>query len=468
MRPIRARACLIGIIFLIAVQGCAYAPPPTPLPESLQQQLGKIGVVATTTEEQQALGTPGTGRLSNIWKGASLGVVMGAGVGVHGSYMAPITVPAGAAIGLVGGAFYGAVASESWQKAETTFRTIVAELDLNQALTQHLTTFAQAHGYALAQLSTIVQERPQQQSRYAVVQRDGIDTVLEIQDLTANLVPAEYMVNPHRALTLSVRVQLIRTVDQALLDDRVVTDKFGPALLLDGWTANAAARFRQEVQQATERLAEQIVTDYFMLYPIPDRVTGTGLFLDVHLKGLQRYYPGESPDHFGHKTVQEKDIRAKYGWDDFLGLSPRIPAEFLILAQSRVDSLQPTMSWEPFPGSNVTYDLKIWSAGRLGPDTSVYSRTNLDQPTHKIETALESSTLYYWSVRAHFVEQGRERITDWSRRSVTNSLMAKIMTFGVAALMPDRVEEGFFVFITPPPPSQGSKPVASESKWFPW
>lgn len=373
-------------------------------------------------------------------------------------------VPAGAAIGLVGGAFYGAVASESWQKADRTFQSIVAELDLNQALTQHLTAFAQAHGYALTQLSTIVQEGPQQQTRYAVVQRDGIDTVLEIQDLTVNLVPAEYMVNPHRALTLSAHVRLIRTVDEAILDDRVAIDKLGPALLLDGWMVNTAARFRQEVQQATERLAEQILTDYFMLYPIPDRITGTGLFLDVHLKGLQRYYSGESPDHFGHKTVQEKDIRAKYGWDGFLGLSPRIPAEFLILAQSRVDSLQPTMSWEPLPGSNVTYDLKIWRSGRLGPDTLVYSRTNLDQASHKLETALEPSTLYYWSVRAHFSEQGRERITDWSRRSVTNSLMTKIMTFGVAAFMPDRVEEGFFVFITPPPPSSPPQPADSQSR----
>ncbi len=186
-----------------------------------------------------------------------------------GGYMAPIMVPAGAAIGLVGEAFYGAVASESWQKADRAFRTIVAELDLNQALSQHLVAFAQAHGYALTHLAIGMQEGSQQQSRYATARSDGIDTVLEVQDLTVNLVPAEYMVNPHRALTLSVRVQLIRTVDQALLDDRVVTDKFGPAIRLDGWTANQGVRFRQEVQQATQRLAEQIITEYFLLYPLP-------------------------------------------------------------------------------------------------------------------------------------------------------------------------------------------------------
>jgi len=461
--PARARVRLLGFIFLIAVQGCAHIPP-SPLPESLQQQLGKIGVVATTTKEQQAFGSPGTGRLSDIWKGASLFAAVGAGVGAHGSYMAPIMVPAGAAVGLVGGALYGAVASESWQKAETTFRTIVAELDLNQALPQHLIAFAQAHGYAMTHLSIVTQDRPEQQSHYAAAQSDGIDTVLEIQDLTVNLVPAEYEVNPHRRLTLSARVQLIRTVDQTLLDDRVVTDKLGPALLLGGWTANQATRFRREVQQATERLAEQVITDYFLLYPFPDRVSYSGTFWDVHLKGLRPLYPGENLDYYGPIPVLEKDIRAKYAQEDFFGVSLHMPNEFRLMVESRIDSLQPTMSWEPFPNSNATYDLKIWRAGRLGPEMVVYSRTNLDQHTHTLETALEPSTLYYWSVRAHFSEQGRERITDWSRRSLTSNLTSKIWTFGIATLTPDQVAEGFFVFITPPPPSSKPQPAEAQSQ----
>ena len=377
-------------------------------------------------------------------------------------------IPAGAAAGFVGGALYGAVASESWQNADKTLRSIVAELDLNQALPQHLIAFAQAHGHDMTHLSIVTQDGPPLQSRYAAARNDGIDTVLEIQDLTVNLASAEYMVNPHRRLIISSRVRLIRTVDETALDDRVVTDKFGPALLLDGWAANQAARFRQEVQHATERLAEQIVTEYFLLYRFAERVTYSGGLLEVRLKGLNRYYPGESLYHFGHKIILEKDILAKYPQENFFDFTQRIPVEFPILAASRVDSLQPTMSWEPFPAPNATYDLRIWRAGRLGPDTLVYSRANLDQATHKLEMALEPSTLYYWSVRAHFSEQGRERITEWSRRSVTSNLMAKILTFGIAALMPDRVAEGFFVFITPPPPSQRAKPAVSQPKWFPW
>lgn len=433
-RPARARVRLLGFIFLIvvAVQGCAHTSPPVPLSESVQQQLGKVGVVATPTERNQAFNAPGTGRLHNTWRG--LVELTGEQVRVANELrpydvIGPVSgVPI--LMGLIIGPFYGAVKSEPWQEAEATFRTIVAELNLNQTLPQHLVAFAQAHGYAMTHLSIVTEESLQKQSRYVTARNDGIDTVLEIQDLTVNLVPAGYMVNPYRVLTLSVRVQLIRTVDQTLLDDRVVTDTLGPALLLDGWAANQAARFRQEVQQAAERLAEQIITEYFLLYPIPERVSAS-LFLDVHLKGLRLFYP--------------------------------IETEFPSMVQ-KVDSLQPTMSWESFSGANLTYDLNIWRAGRLGPEALVYSRTNLDQASHKLETALEPSSRYYWSVRAHFSEHGKERITDWSRRLATHSLMAKILTLGILAIVPNPGAESFFMFITPPPPSLPPQPADSQSK----
>lgn len=476
VRPIRASACLIGIIFLIAVQGCAHTPPPpplpppAPLPESLQRQLGKIGVVARSTAEQQAFNSTGPGRLSYIGKVAVLGASIGLQAGAQAGPFAPLAAPITAGIGLAGGALFGtvAVASDSWQEAEATVRPIVAELNLNQALPQHLIAFAQAHGYAMTHLSTATQEEPQKQSSYAAAHGDGIDTVLEIQDLTVNLIPAEDIPNPYRRLTLAARLRLIQTVDETVLDDRVVTDKFGPVLLLDGWIASQATRLRQEVQQAAERLAEQIITEYFLLYPFPERLTYSGRFWAVQVKGLCPIYPGEFPEHSRHKAVYEKDIQVKYTRGEFQdSLSPPIPGEFLVMAQSRVDSLRPTMSWEPFSGSNVTYDLRIWRAGRLGPDALVYSRTNLDQASHKLETALEPSTLYYWSVRAHFSEQGSERITEWSRRSVRNTPMEKIEPAELAALSEPPVAESFFVFITPPPPSQGAKTPESQSKGFP-
>jgi hypothetical protein len=394
---------------------------------------------------------------------------MGAGAGAQAGWGAIFAVPIGTALGLVGGTVYGAVASESWYEADTSFRTIVAELDLNRALPEHLAAFSRSHGYEITDLIKVAPQEPQEKSRYAAARRDGIDTVLEIQDFTVNLIAAQFMVNPQRGLILSAHVQLVRTSDGNVLDDRMVTDELGPALALNDWMANHAARFREEVVQATQRLAETIVTDYFLAYHFPERVL-PGFTMDVHLKGLRAWSPEEglgipAGGVFGSRT-ENKDIQAKYPADEFLALSWPIPNEFRITAQ-RSDSLQPTLKWEAFPGTNVTYELKMWRSGRLGPEAVVYSRANIEQDSHKLEVTLEPSTLYYWSVRAHFSENGRDRITDWSRRSVKHTLAMKILTGGIAALVPDPVDEGFYVFITPQPASQGLQPAATQSTWFP-
>jgi hypothetical protein len=463
----RVIALIIGLLLLVGFQGCAHTPPPSPLPEAIQQQLGKMGVVVRTRAAEEALSTPGTGRLSNIRRGANVGTAMGAGIGAQGGMFAIVAAPAGAALGLLGGTVYGAIASESWYEADTTFRTIVAELDLNRSLPEHLTAFSREHGYEITYLPQVAMPEPQAQSRYAAARRDGIDTVLEIQDFTVNLIAAQFMVNPQRGLILSAHVQLVRTSDGKVLDDRMVTDEVGPALALNDWTANHAARFREEVVQASQRLAEAIVTDYFLAYHFPERVL-PGFTMEVHLKGLRALSPEEglgipAGAVFG-PSIEHEDIRAKYTDGTFPGLfvSP-IPNEFRITAQ-RINSLQPTMRWESFPGTNVTYELKMWRSGRLGPEAVVYSRANIEQASHKLEVTLEPSTLYYWSVRARYSENGKDRITDWSRRSMKPTPAIKILTAGIMALVPDPVDEGFYVFITPQPVSQGLQPAATQSK----
>lgn len=462
MKPLQI-PCLAMVVLTVLLAGCAHSPSSS-LPESIQQQLGKMGVVVRPRAEEEALSTPGAGRLSNIWRGATRGAVKGAGVSAQGGEIGALFVPIGTALGLVGGAVYGAVASDSWYEADPAFRTIVAELDLNRALPEHLAAFSRSHGYEITDLVKVAPQEPQEKSRYAATRRDGIDTVLEIQDFTVTLMPAEFMVNPQRGLVLSAHVQLVRTSDGNVLDDRKVTGELGPALALNNWMANHAARFREEVVQATQRLAETIATDYFLAYHFPERVL-PGYTMDVHLKGLRAWSPEEG---LGIPAGGIEDIRAKYPADEFLvPLSSPIPSEFRIMAL-RSDSLQPTLKWESFIGANVTYELKIWRSGRLGPEALVYSRANIEQNSHKLEVTLEPSSLYYWSVRAHFSENGRDRITDWSRRSVKPNLAMKILTGGIVALVPDAVDEGFYVFITPPLASESPQSAATQSKWFPW
>ncbi len=96
-----------------------------------------------------------------------------------------------------------------------------------------------------------------------------------------------------------------------------------------------------------------------------------------------------------------------------------------------VASLTPTLIWDSFPQrddavqsaalagrrvDDVTYELRLWPSVDYGPGPLAYERRGLTQPRHKIEAPLEPSRLYYWSVRARFRLDGRERVTQWASR----------------------------------------------------
>lgn len=88
-----------------------------------------------------------------------------------------------------------------------------------------------------------------------------------------------------------------------------------------------------------------------------------------------------------------------------------------------VDSLQPTLRWEPYSRPDATYDLRIWRGETYGsqmfgssivPTELVYARNALPAPVHKVESPLEPSTLYFWTIRARFERDGQARVIDWA------------------------------------------------------
>ncbi len=117
------------------------------------------------------------------------------------------------------------------------------------------------------------------------------------------------------------------------------------------------------------------------------------------------------------------------------GLRPESPQARVELNGRRivfvqVGSLQPTLRWESFPTKddrtadqegllarirNVTYDLKVFPAEHEFPAGPIYVRRGLSAPSHKLETPLEPSAKYFWTVRARFELDGAPRATPWGR-----------------------------------------------------
>ena len=84
------------------------------------------------------------------------------------------------------------------------------------------------------------------------------------------------------------------------------------------------------------------------------------------------------------------------------------------------DSLRPTLRWEAFAPpadlavSDITYEVRLFTADADLPENAFYARTGLRDPRHTIETTLEPDRTYFWTVRARFRVDGRERHTQWS------------------------------------------------------
>jgi hypothetical protein len=132
---------------------------------------------------------------------------------------------------------------------------------------------------------------------------------------------------------------------------------------------------------------------------------------------------------------------------------------------STVESLQPRLEWEPFPGQrdkatdsqgrysaivNVTYDLRIWRQAE-GVHQSwelVYERKGLDNPWHTVEQELENGRTYYWAVRARFVRDGEARATQWTTSGGSLPLVPKEEATGRRGLFSSMLS-GPYGFSTP-------------------
>jgi len=144
-----------------------------------------------------------------------------------------------------------------------------------------------------------------------------------------------------------------------------------------------------------------------------------------------------------------------------VGLKPESPFP---KSESQVDTLRPTFRWERFPRAKdleelgphageriaaVNYEVRLWKVGKEFPGISnlvnadydrqsqfdykyswghecrdtdpgelVYSQQGLLNPEHTLETPLQPSSLYFWTVRAHFMLDGKRKATEWSEQLI--------------------------------------------------
>jgi hypothetical protein len=390
-------------------------PPPSVGPPPIKPPAGRIALVVQGGVKAE-WDIPESSLSSSVGRGAGIGAAEGFVAGVQICNIAFfICSPVLAAGGAIIGSGVGAIAAESsstWADTASAYTATIAGIDATTLLSAEMEGFARKHGYDLfvptGEALREFRGTPKQR-KAAVADAAGI---LELDKISLDFEPVGTSVNPPRRITPRVHVRLIRTDDNSLVLERDFSDDSGPTRSVEEWMADDAIKLREGLAGALPRLARFVVTELFLQQPFQTRMASADYFEKSALAGLLPI----TPSHQSSTKFKMFPLRS-------------LPET----------GLTPTMRWEAFPGDNVTYDLRIWrvvyvdSIDKRVPTRgeAVCDREGLAEPSYTLETALEPSTLYFWSVRAHFKADGKQQVTEWSKASRGLGSATRIMLLGM-------------------------------------
>jgi hypothetical protein len=271
-------ACLAFLAVTWGITACSHTPKIYTLPpdavEEIRSDTGNVGVVVAPYGAERKFRTPAKG----VVGGAGRGLVVGAALPVVAGAASPI--PGGTIIGLLFvpitapvGMVYGAV------KAVPTKEVEKAEVAIDQAA-DRLEAF-DARGLfqdEIVRLGTertklkfiavpgIGPQRPKEVVAYNQLDIPGIDTILELR-LEESGLWGLYTINPSESAFLEIGVQLIRKNDNEVLFEDTVRCASEERRYTE-WAENQGQGFYDEVISCIPLLAEKVVDDFFLVFPL--------------------------------------------------------------------------------------------------------------------------------------------------------------------------------------------------------
>lgn len=373
----RTALCKIAPLLATALlaAGCV-----TPMPTQHQAGLGRVAVVASAHEPEIKFDGLGRGELA------------AEGIGCLSFLLALVAPPVAAAAFARCAAFVGVIAAAPPSEEEIRAagkQAVINTQTIQDSLQSQVAAAMHSHGARIAGIPLERAQRAAQSRDYRQLSAEGIDTVLETTVTRlgtrsmGSRTPPGLLTDPPLLLYMQARVRLIRTTDNAELLTREY-EYHGRRRKHSEWVA-AGNDILREVEAGYQPLGAYISDTVFLLYAFSDQSTLSGL--------------------------------------GGLGLGPIGPGARLDF----VDSLQPTLQWERFPRphdltwsseemarvKDVTYELIVAEAEYGVPAAIVYRR-ELSESAHRIETTLSPARHYFWTVRARFQLDGRQRVTEWA------------------------------------------------------
>jgi hypothetical protein len=371
------------------------------------------------------------GALSGAASGASKclqlrdgGIKGGSGIaGIAAGIQALLVVaclPFGAAIGAATSSNTAkSASSEKIRSAEDQMGSASKTLELPRVLAQAMARYAELTGLQGAeQLDGEGPVSLEAQPQY----RPGPDYVVEITllDLKATTPGSEDL--RYRFL-LRARGRLVRVAGNVVLDQFSFVAATREATV-DQWTAEDGKVASAAFKDASLTVAEAFIDEWILMY--------RGDSKDKAPTSMQWRAPAPATPDYVIRPIYPPKPAAR---------SRRAVPVFPAGVPSSVDSTTPALSWEKLPRSiageyfsgiaprarNLVYDVRIFNAGvihrqvPMGGTVPVIIPANLiriyrDLPaaTVQVTQALPPCAHYFWTVRARFELDGRQRSTEWS------------------------------------------------------
>lgn len=416
---VRILSMLLAIL-LAFESGCETPAPRTANPA----EMGMVAILSMAQPpEIEFKGFPkgkGQGAAAGLGQGfaACLG---GAGAGgCSGALCAPVLIVVLGVCTVVGGigAGVGAATSPSARQvreSEGRLATAVRSDPIQASLRDAVARTAVENGMRIASPSDEIAAPALASGDFRPLAKAGID---EVAVVGITRVGTAGDTKQPLTVYMEARIEVVRTADNAHLVDAAYK-YFGESRRLAEWSNDEGAPLLASLQKAYDATGRHLYDSVFLLYPFPGREPAIGGF------GLQPVAPR---NHGG--VVPRGDWMGRL-WD-----------------WTPVDSLTPTLSWESFPRAvdlraapeelgritDVRYDLVVAREYNLAPGEVVYRREGLPKPAHTLETPLERGTKYFWTVRARFRLDGRERVTSWG---------ATVSSYSERAVSPSRASYRF-------------------------
>jgi hypothetical protein len=293
----------------------------------------------------------------------------------------------------LGGATYGAAAADSGERVRQNLAATEAALADRAAVQSMLAAAVAARGRGIPGVSW-------------VPDGDAPDYRIETRLTGLGLGGGGEVLNRPLDFRLDAQARLVRAADGQVLHDGRYRIEIGEHPFSE-WSADGGALMHKSLQDAYERLGAHIAEQLLLLQPMA----------------------GETISSAGRIAIA-------------FGLAPEAPRFTGVIATSppmidaiarewpRVGAL-PTLRWQAFPKAehraadpalverirDVRYEVVIARADGLGAGPVVYRRDGLTEPRHQVETPLAAGQRYFWTVRAVFTLDGRERVSEWGTTS---------------------------------------------------